>query len=504
MVHLFSKSACFALCFSFFSFFAYAQNPFTTGNGSKENPYIISNQFQLAYIAQQVNNRENDFEGIYFELSNDIQLNRSGPGMDPIYGWTPIGKNTLYSNIPFKGNFDGRFFTITDFFTVFTKQSGVGFFGHTENACIKNLNITCNGNIEGDTSVGTVVGYNQNSKIEFCNIYGNNFFVKAKNAAGAIAGENIATNGNNASISYVVADINVVANQGSAGGIVALNQSTNGGKAVVKNVLALGNVTGGSSAGGVVVFNSSHDRVSESIVEAAIAMGNVSSYGGADAYAGGVVGGNYGNDNGTAIIRDVVAFGNVDSKATFVCYAGGILGLNMSNSSGNSSLMNAFATGTACGNGPIERTFVGGIVGYNSIASGDTNVSISTCYANTPENGFHYLVGNNNSVSVIDTFSIQQLFSDQTKLFNSNSPGKWRANYNGLPHLNAFFKDIVFDYQGENTTHEVTTISIGEYITQPVNHALFNGWFTKPVGGQIFNFNKQRATWITVDTLYAQ
>lgn len=47
---------------------------YKSGNGSENNPYIISDGSELAYFALEL--KDNSYEGIYFELSNNIKLNK--------------------------------------------------------------------------------------------------------------------------------------------------------------------------------------------------------------------------------------------------------------------------------------------------------------------------------------------------------------------------------------------------------------------------------------------
>ena len=67
---------------------------FEYGNGTEEEPYLITCSRELAYLAQEVNNG-NSYEGIFFQLTRDIDLNNNE--------WAPIGN----MNNPFKGVFDG-------------------------------------------------------------------------------------------------------------------------------------------------------------------------------------------------------------------------------------------------------------------------------------------------------------------------------------------------------------------------------------------------------------
>ena len=72
---------------------------FQEGDGSESSPYKITNASQFALLAKQVN-EGNQYEGKYFSLLCDIDLNK--------LDWTPIG-NGIYS---FMGIFDGNGHTI--------------------------------------------------------------------------------------------------------------------------------------------------------------------------------------------------------------------------------------------------------------------------------------------------------------------------------------------------------------------------------------------------------
>ena len=47
---------------------------FAGGSGTEDDPYLISNGSELAYLAQQVNSG-NSYENVHFKLTNDIYLN---------------------------------------------------------------------------------------------------------------------------------------------------------------------------------------------------------------------------------------------------------------------------------------------------------------------------------------------------------------------------------------------------------------------------------------------
>lgn len=106
---------------------------FCYGTGTQSNPYLIATGCDLAYLAQQVNNGQT-YEGQYFNLVNDIDLNSQS--------WTPIG---TYST-SFRGIFDGE--------------------GHTISNCVINSNNSLPSNTMEDYGVfGSIGGGSSRAKI---------------------------------------------------------------------------------------------------------------------------------------------------------------------------------------------------------------------------------------------------------------------------------------------------------------------------------------------------
>ena len=70
-------------------------------SGSSSDPYVMTTAEQLAGLAQLLKNKESTFEGSYFVLDSDIDLqNRE---------WLPIGRFlNNFNNYGFAGDFDGR------------------------------------------------------------------------------------------------------------------------------------------------------------------------------------------------------------------------------------------------------------------------------------------------------------------------------------------------------------------------------------------------------------
>ena len=117
----------------------------TQGDGSKDKPYLISNDMQLAKLAHDVNNGVS-FSGKYFKLTKDIDLSKAL--------WTPIGVTNPSKTYFFDGKFDGDGHTINNMHIVWTYDSGneisVGLFSRlrggyaTETAFATVTNLTVN------------------------------------------------------------------------------------------------------------------------------------------------------------------------------------------------------------------------------------------------------------------------------------------------------------------------------------------------------------------------
>ena len=93
----------------------YYADSYESGDGSKDNPYLIGNDMQLAKLAHDVNNGES-FSGKYFKLTKDIDLSQAL--------WTPIGVTNPSTKRFFNGKFDGDGHTISNMHIVWTYDSG--------------------------------------------------------------------------------------------------------------------------------------------------------------------------------------------------------------------------------------------------------------------------------------------------------------------------------------------------------------------------------------------
>lgn len=146
---------------------------FAGGSGTEEDPYLISNGAELAYLARQVM-LITSYSGMYFALTDDIWLNDTSnwENWAPIYeewqespnSWITIGNKGMAK--PFEGNFNGNGHTVYGLYT--PKDGGAkGLFGYVRNASISNIN-TESGKIFGLSFCAGIVGYAENSEISDC------------------------------------------------------------------------------------------------------------------------------------------------------------------------------------------------------------------------------------------------------------------------------------------------------------------------------------------------
>ena len=93
----------------------YYADSYESGDGSKDKPYLISNDMQLAKLAHDVNNGVS-FSGKHFKLTKDIDLS---PAL-----WTPIGSWNPKTPNFFAGKFDGDGHKISNMHICWTNADG--------------------------------------------------------------------------------------------------------------------------------------------------------------------------------------------------------------------------------------------------------------------------------------------------------------------------------------------------------------------------------------------
>ena len=216
---------------------------FTQGRGTKEDPWLIENAEQLAYLAQQVNNGT-DYKRNHFLLVSDLDLSGNE--------WTPIG---TYGKL-FWGGFDGGGHTITGM-AITGDGDYVGLFGECRNftttsSYIKSVTVK-GANISGHSHVGAIAG--EGANISDC--YSIENTICAAWCVGGICGSltgNISGCYNSSSVS----------GNSTAGGIMG-SASYNGTVGVVEYCYNIGAVTvrqQDSSVGGITGASANRYNIS--------------------------------------------------------------------------------------------------------------------------------------------------------------------------------------------------------------------------------------------------
>ncbi len=198
--------------------------PYTDGDGTKENPYAISNAKQLDYVRY--------FSDKAFVLQNNIKL--SGE-------WEPISE--------FYGYFDGNGYKIEGLY-VNTDERYAGLFGKIVKGEIKNLSV--DGNVTARANAGIFAGELLDAKVTSCVASGR--VTALTNNAGGFFGESAGRIENSLSSVYIVE-----ANS-FAGGLVGQNYG------IIKDSLSAAHtVTANIYAGGIASVNLSGGRIENSV-----------------------------------------------------------------------------------------------------------------------------------------------------------------------------------------------------------------------------------------------
>ena len=366
---------------------------FHAGDGSQQNPYVISNGKELAKLADDVN-KGNSYSNSYFVLADDIDLN----GLK----WTPIGyweSDTDFSY--FKGKFDGKNHTIKNFY-IYSRFNGI--FGEIENAELKNINIenvadsehiyciqygktafigglvgyvesnslvencTFHGTINGDDSyhngtVGGIVGFMEgNSRIVNCTNYGT--IVKGFRSVGGIVGEshgsveNCVNKGTTTKLSYDIGGIaGRIGKSGEENDVQIINCS-NESDFDVENTMDMG-----ADLGGIVGY------VYAGKIQMCQNQGKLKGYRIGIGGIAGKIGWIYAAAGETSEIRDCKNVGSISAKGNV---GGGICGSSLRNTKSEDE----FAAGMIldCVNqGSVTCCVAGGILG-------DGGIPVVNCY----------------------------------------------------------------------------------------------------------------------------
>ena len=346
------------------------------GDGTPENPYQIATAEQLALLAYETNEGDGGNPNCYI-LTEDINLNGTKG-----YLWTPIGTvktewiNPINPNIqpanPFMGVFEGNDHVISEMYV--NNQDVLGLFGCTENAVVRNIQIT-ESNLTLGAFVGMVVGLSVNTNIINCTADG---LIEAYgNKVGGIAGHFIADGIGNDTV-FIKDCINqAVISNGTfdLGGIAGYTTMDNGNLVIEHcvNQGDIGDMNNTSSAGGMIgqgsfIIRNCHNYGK---ITAEITAGGMVGQGGSfgliecciNHASGEVMGGsNAGGIVGTPIFTTIKKTGNralVTGKGNSMILVGGIAG-------SDGSISNCYNTGdlkAIATSSNVDVVQMGGITG---------------------------------------------------------------------------------------------------------------------------------------------
>lgn len=236
-----------------------AASSFASGSGTKEDPYIIENGAQLAYLANLVNDGNSYYASCCYKLSRDIALNEtanygSWTQEAPEHTWLPIGySDSSDDHAYFTGTFDGDDHTISGLY-IETDSDYAGLFGIVRNGTVKNL-VLKDAYVSGGNYVGGIVGYfaSDTSAVSGFSYCGFSGVVKASgNNAGGIAGYCRAEgNENMPSVSSCYACGKINSAKGYAGGIIGVGEAASGSVKIMDCLNAADVFAGTKNSGGI-------------------------------------------------------------------------------------------------------------------------------------------------------------------------------------------------------------------------------------------------------------
>ncbi len=150
-------------------------NPgFSSGEGTAEIPYSVGQPEELDYVRF--------YENVHFKQTADIDLadlpqNEAG-------NWEPVG----CLQYPFKGNYDGNGYNISNLMIYGEGAYNQGFFGYVRNTYLANINLK-NVDVLGHIAVGSLAGRVESSLIDNCSSDGK--VVATTNYVGGLVGDSI-------------------------------------------------------------------------------------------------------------------------------------------------------------------------------------------------------------------------------------------------------------------------------------------------------------------------
>lgn len=388
---------------------------YQSGDGTKENPYVISNGSELAYFSNELMNY--NYEDTYFTLSNDIILNdgiyifdekdgikylknsntyfiRDNTNeyyLNPEQSEADGQLNLLRSLNNFKGTFDGNSFTISGLYLADNKNLKTALFTDLEGT-VKNLYIE-NAVISGGDITSGVISNAKNSYIENIVFDGyvfgtNNSNLEFKNID--ISNKNIDVAKESLEEKILLDNSQIVSNNllsATLTGKVTITNSnfentelTINGQKITSNEFSIdleNNVLNELS----IISNTTDNNVTISLSDLIYSV----SY--EELLTSGIVG-----ESIDSTIKNVVNKADIISSGN----AGGIVGIMI-----NSNLTNSY------NNGNISSTkSASGLV--NTIVNSTSKIDIKNCYNNGNVPNIIDTIYNSNNINITNLFSAKQ------------------------------------------------------------------------------------------------
>jgi hypothetical protein len=359
-----------------------------SGEGTQENPFLVSSAEDLISIEFYVNDSAMAFKDKFFKQTADIALSGA---------WTPIGvKGTI--DRPFSGHYDGGSKTISGL-TINDTTGYSGLFGlvraaHVSNVVLKDVKMAAGsyaGALIGKADTVTI----ENCSVENAEITGTDrvgglvgeatkLSVKGVAVSGAVTGTNN-VGGVVGSVQNVVLSTSVnnavVTGKSAVGGIVGTSANV-GDAGTISEVLNHGAVTGTTNVAGVVA------KLSNTKLEKSGNYGAVSADESQSERPMGSVGGVVADASNNSSVNEVfnMAAVTVNKNVAVGGIAGKIKG---------AEIANAFNHGDITG----AASYIGGLVGNI-----DLEATLKSAYnkGQVPDNNVSGAVaGNMNSVSTV-------------------------------------------------------------------------------------------------------
>ena len=287
------------------------------GEGTEENPYLISSGADLAYIRDQINNSTKEapvtFAGKYFKLTKSIDLNDTENfsigyyydlGKDADGVAIKNHRNETIDYVAFAGHLDGNNCSIRGININQTTPYGALFAALLETGTIKNL--SSYGVVNGNQYTGGIVGRSFGKLLDLTN------YVKltqaGANGGGGVVGGTFKGSLTDGCVNYGKIECTTANNK--TAGVAGL------GEGVITNCVNFADINGNSLVGGVI----GESLANQELVDNCVNYGNIT----VKQCGGGVVG-----QSSCLVVKNLTNYGYVKSTSTGDAgthFAGGVVG----------------------------------------------------------------------------------------------------------------------------------------------------------------------------------